>query len=45
MFLLSLACIAIGGFIAVKNSEDKELYAPKGYMNGLLSRPRSVYGY
>lgn len=45
MFLLSLACIAIGGVIASKLKEEKELYAPKGYLARILARPRNVYGY
>ncbi len=45
MFLLSLACIAVGGVIASKLREERELYAPKGYLNSLMSRPRNVYSY
>lgn len=45
MFLLSLACIALGGVIASKLKEEKDLYAPKGYLTSLMSRPRNVYAY
>lgn len=45
MFLLSLACIAIGGVIASKINEERELYAPKSYLNSLMARPRNVYAY
>ncbi|MFB0945329.1 MAG: hypothetical protein QMB24_04125 [Spirosomataceae bacterium] len=45
MFLLSLTCIIVGGIIASKLKEERGLYAPKSYLNSLMSRPRNVYAY
>lgn len=42
MFLAALA-LAIGGFMITKVRETEELYAPKGYLTSLKSRPRNVY--
>ena len=43
MLILTLASIAIGGLLMTRMNEEKELYAPKGYLVSLQSRPRSVY--
>nr|WP_299424086.1 hypothetical protein [uncultured Emticicia sp.] len=43
MLILTLASIAIGGLLMTRMNEEKELYAPKGYLVSLQSRPRNVY--
>jgi hypothetical protein len=45
MFLLSIACIAIGGFLASRIDEKQDQYAPEGYMKSLMARPKSAYHY
>jgi hypothetical protein len=45
MFLLSIACIAIGGFLASKIDDKQDEYAPKSYMRSLMARPKSAYRY
>lgn len=45
MFLLAIAAIAMTGVVMSKMNEEKELYAPKGYLSSLQSRPRSVFSY
>jgi hypothetical protein len=45
MFLLSIACIAVGGFLASRINDEQDQYAPKSYMNSLRARPKSVYAY
>lgn len=45
MFLLAIAAVAITGVVMSKMNEEKELYAPKGYMTSLQIRPRSVFSY
>jgi hypothetical protein len=45
MFLLSIACIAVGSFLAFRTNNKQDQYAPKGYMNSLMARPKSVYAY
>ncbi len=42
MVLAALA-LAIGGFMSTKFRQTEELYAPKGYLVNLQSRPRSVF--
>ena len=44
MILAALA-LAIGGIMMAKIRETEELYAPKGYLTSLQSRPRNVYYY
>ena len=41
--LLAALALAIGGFMMTKVRETEELYAPKGYLTSLQSRPRNVY--
>lgn len=43
MLLLTIASIAIGGLLMARMNEEKEMYAPKGYLASLQTRPRSVY--
>lgn len=43
MLLLTLASLAIGCLLMTRMNEKKELYAPKGYLVSLQSRPRNVY--
>ena len=45
MLFLTIAALAIGGIVMSKIKEEKELYAPKGYMMALNTRPRSVFSY
>lgn len=43
--LLAALALAIGGIMMTKVRDNEELYAPKGYMMSLQSRPRNVYYY
>ncbi len=43
--LLAALALAIGGIMMTKVRETNEMYAPKGYLARLQSRPRSVYSY
>jgi len=43
--LLAALALAIGGIMMTKVRETEELYAPKGYLVNLQSRPRNVYYY
>jgi hypothetical protein len=43
--LLAALALAIGGIMMTKVRESEEMYAPKGYMISLRSRPRNVYYY
>jgi len=45
MLLLTIASIAIGGLLMARKNDEKEMYAPKGYLVSLQSRPRSVYSW
>ena len=45
MLLLTIASLAFGGLLMTRMNEEKELYAPKGYMLSLQSRPRSVFSW
>ena len=45
MLLLTIASLAIGGLLMTRLNEEKELYAPKGYLVSLQSRPRNVYSW
>lgn len=45
MLLLTVASLAIGGLLMTRMNEEKELYAPKGYLVSLQSRPRNVYSW
>lgn len=42
MLLLTIASLAIGGLLMTRMNEEKDLYAPKGYLVSLQSRPRNV---
>ncbi|PLK44567.1 hypothetical protein C0V77_08850 [Emticicia sp. TH156] len=41
MLLLTIASLAFGGFLMTRMNEEKEMYAPKGYLASLQSRPRT----
>ena len=43
--LLAALALAIGGIMMTKIRETEELYAPKGYLMKLQSRPRNVSAY
>lgn len=43
MFLITIASLVIGGLLMTRMNEEKEMYAPKGYLVRLQSRPRNVY--
>jgi hypothetical protein len=45
MLLLTIVSLAFGGLLMTRMNEEKELYAPKGYLARLQSRPRSVYAW
>lgn len=45
MLLLTIASLAIGGLLMTRLNEEKELYAPKGYLVSLQYRPRNVYSW
>lgn len=40
MLLLTIASLAFGGLLMTRMKEEKEMYAPKGYLASLQSRPR-----
>jgi len=40
MLLLTIASLAFGGLLMGRMKEEKEMYAPKGYLASLQSRPR-----
>jgi len=43
--LFAAIALAIGGLMMTKVRETGELYAPRGYMMSLQTRPRNVYSY
>lgn len=43
MLFLTIAALALGGVVMSKINQERELYAPKGYMVALQTRPRSVF--
>lgn len=43
--LLAALAFAVGGLMMTRLRATSELYAPKGYMTSLQSRPRNVYSY
>ncbi|WP_256503987.1 hypothetical protein [Emticicia sp. 21SJ11W-3] len=43
--ILAAIAFAVGGLMMTKMRETNELYAPKGYMMSLQSRPRSAFSY
>ena len=43
--LLAAIALAVGGLMMTKVRATTELYAPKGYMMSLQTRPRNVYSY
>lgn len=45
MLFLAIAAIAMTGAVMSKMNEERELYAPKGYLSSLQTRPRSVFSY
>lgn len=45
MLLLTIASLAFGGLMMTRMNEERELYAPKSYINTLQARPRSVFAY
>jgi hypothetical protein len=45
MIIATFASLIIGGLMVMKQRETEQLYAPKGYLASLQSKPRSVYNY
>ena len=45
MLLLTVISLAIGGLLMTRMNDEKELYAPKGYLVSLQYRPRNVYSW
>jgi hypothetical protein len=43
MLLLTITSLAIGGLLMTRLNKERDLYAPKGYLENLQSRPRNVY--
>ena len=43
--LFAALALVIGGLMMTKVRETEEMYAPKGYMMSLQSRPRNAYYY
>lgn len=45
MLIAALTSLVVGGFMMMKQKETEQLYAPKGYLVNLQSKPRNVYSY
>lgn len=45
MLLFSIASLALGCLFMTQVHEEKELYAPKKYLDALQIRPRNVYSF
>ena len=45
MLLITIASLVIGGLLMTRMNEEKERYAPKGYLVSLQLRPRNVYSW
>jgi hypothetical protein len=43
MIILILTTITFGGMMMSRMNNERELYAPKGYLATLQARPRSVF--
>lgn len=41
--ILAAIAFAVGGLMMTKMRQTNDLYAPKGYMLSLQTRPRSAY--
>lgn len=41
--ILAAIAFAVGGLMMTKMRQTNDLYAPKGYMISLQTRPRSAY--